>query len=170
MFNHLSFLMLKYSISRRIMIIPFSVLLINISFKLLLAQDLPIFILLNFNSYEMFVKQSLENQEEEAKTSVMGNRENKRTDRQNRNQIKPLLMIFQWAQISGKNHKQIQNKSAANISRCFTVNMIKNLTSFQVKPRKQRKKKSAAKMHEQPEINRDIKQNSIQKEKVHGLQ
>ena len=61
MFNHLSFLMLKCSISRRIMIIPISVLLINISFEILLAQGLPIFILPNFNSYEMFVKQSLEN-------------------------------------------------------------------------------------------------------------
>lgn len=61
MFIHLSFLMLKYSISRRVMIIPFSALLIKISFELLLAQGLPIFILPNFNSYEMFVKQSLEN-------------------------------------------------------------------------------------------------------------
>ena len=61
MFIHLSFLMLKYSISRRIMIIPFFALLIDFSFELLLAQGLPILIFLNFNSYEMFVKQSLEN-------------------------------------------------------------------------------------------------------------
>ena len=168
MFIHLSFLMLKYSISRRIMIIPFFALLIDFSFELLLAQGLPILIFLNCNSYEMFVKQSLENQEEEAKTSIMENRENKRTNRQNRNKILPHLMIFQWAQTTGKNHKQIQSKSATNISRCFTVNMIKNLTSFQVKPRKQRKKNQQHRCMNNPKINKDIKQNSIQKEKVHG--
>ena len=40
MFIHPSFPMLKYSISRRIMIILFSTLLIDISFRLLLAQGL----------------------------------------------------------------------------------------------------------------------------------
>ena len=142
MFTHRSFLILKYNISRRIMSIIFSSLLINISFGLLLAQGLPFFILLNFNSYETFVKQSLENQEEEAKTSIMENRENqKRINKQNKNQIKPHLMIFQWAQTSGKNHKQIHSKSAANNSKCLIVNLIKSLTKFQVKPRKKRRKK-----------------------------
>ena len=124
------------------MIIIFSALLIDISFGLLLAQGLPFFILLNFNSYETFTKQSLENQEEEAKTSIMENRENqKRINRQNKNQIKPHLMIFQWAHTSGKNHKQIQSKSATNNSKCPIVNLIKSLTKFQVKPRKQKRKK-----------------------------
>ena len=31
----------------------------------------------------------------------------------------------------GENHKHIRNKSAINIFICFTVNIIKNLTSFQ---------------------------------------
>ena len=77
----------------------------------------------------------------------MENRENKkRTNRQNGNQIKLHFMIFQWAQASGKDHKQIQGKSATNISRCPTVNMIPHQFSSQTKETKE--EEPAVKMHE----------------------
>ena len=68
----------------------------------------------------------------------------------------PLLMILQWAQTNGRNHKQIQSKSAANNFKCLTVNMIKSLTSFQVRLRKQRKKKKKQQRYmNDPEINKE---------------